>query len=121
MSCYQAFNKLSEKLNTRVLVQEERGFQKGAHCAAWSLDVQKRLVLKGLIKNVAVQGMPGYFCLLHLHLFEHLYFLIRLCSSAVGAAKERAIATTNLSIVRRTACTRQSILKVGDLLLCVCN
>ena len=33
MSCDQALDKLSEKLNSRLLVQEEHGFQKGGQCA----------------------------------------------------------------------------------------
>ena len=33
MSCDQALDKLSEKLNSGLLVQEEHGFQKGAQCA----------------------------------------------------------------------------------------
>ena len=33
MSCDQAMDKLSEKFINRLLVQEEQGFQKGAHFA----------------------------------------------------------------------------------------
>ena len=33
MSCDEALDKLSEKLNSSPLVQEEHGFQKGAQCA----------------------------------------------------------------------------------------
>ena len=33
MSWDQALDKLSEKLNSKLLVQEEHGFQKGAHFA----------------------------------------------------------------------------------------
>ena len=33
-SCDQALDKLSEKLDSRLLVQDEHGFQKGAQCAS---------------------------------------------------------------------------------------
>ena len=33
VSCDKALDKLSEKLNSRLLVEEEHGFQKGAQCA----------------------------------------------------------------------------------------
>ena len=41
MSCDQALDKLSEKLKSRLLVQEEHGFQKGAQCAPWPKDQKK--------------------------------------------------------------------------------
>ena len=41
VSCDQALDKLSEKLNNRVLVQEEHGFQKGAQCAALATGAKK--------------------------------------------------------------------------------
>ena len=43
MSRDQALDKLSEKLNRRVLVEKEHGFQKGAQCAPWTLELQKCL------------------------------------------------------------------------------
>ena len=42
MSCDQALDKLSEKLNSRLLVQEEHGFQKGAQCAPLAAGSQKK-------------------------------------------------------------------------------
>ena len=33
MSCNQTLDKLSEKFSSRLLVQEEHGFEKGAQCA----------------------------------------------------------------------------------------
>ena len=41
MASDQALEKLSEKLS-RVLVQEERGFQKGAQCAPLAAGAQKK-------------------------------------------------------------------------------
>ena len=41
MSCDQALDKLSEKLNSRLLVQEEHSFQKGAQCASLAAGAQK--------------------------------------------------------------------------------
>ena len=40
-SCDQALDKLSEKLNSRLLVQEEHGFQKGAQCAPLAAGAKK--------------------------------------------------------------------------------
>ena len=46
MSCDQALDKLSEKLNSRRLVQEEHGFQKGgAQCPPWPQELKKKLGL----------------------------------------------------------------------------
>ena len=42
MSCDQALDKLSEKLYSRLLVQEEHGFQKGAQCAPLAAGAQKK-------------------------------------------------------------------------------
>ena len=42
MSCDQGLDKLSEKLNSRVLVEEEHGFQKGAQCAPLATGAQKK-------------------------------------------------------------------------------
>ena len=42
MSCDQALGKLSEKLNSRLLVQEEHGFQKGAQGAPLAAGAQKK-------------------------------------------------------------------------------
>ena len=44
MSCDidQALDKLSEKLNSRQLVQENHGFQKGAQCAPLAAGAQKK-------------------------------------------------------------------------------
>ena len=36
-----ALDKLSEKLNSRLLVQEEHGFQKGAQCAPLAIGDEK--------------------------------------------------------------------------------
>ena len=41
VSCDQALNKLPEKLSSRLLVQEEQGFQKGAQCAPLAAGAQK--------------------------------------------------------------------------------
>ena len=49
MSCDQVLDKLSEKLNSRVLVEEEHGFQKGAQCAPWPQELQKSLAWIGLM------------------------------------------------------------------------
>ena len=48
VSCDQAFDKLSEKFNSRLLVQEEHGFQKGAQCAPWPQEQKKSLPWIGL-------------------------------------------------------------------------
>ena len=42
MSCDQTLDKLSEKLSSRLLVQEEHGFQKGAKCAPLATGAQKK-------------------------------------------------------------------------------
>ena len=42
VSCDQALDKLSEKLNGRLLVQEEQGFQKVAQCAPPSPFLQEQ-------------------------------------------------------------------------------
>ena len=42
MLCDQALDKLSEKLNSRLLVQEEHGFPKGAQCAPLAAGAQKK-------------------------------------------------------------------------------
>ena len=36
----QALDKLSEKLYSRLLVQEKHAFQKGAHCAPWPQEIK---------------------------------------------------------------------------------
>ena len=41
--CEEALDKLSEKLNSRLLVQEEHGFQNGAQCAPLATGDQKSL------------------------------------------------------------------------------
>ena len=51
MSCDQASDKLSEKLNSRWLVQEEHGFQKGAQCAPWPQELKESLAWIGLSQN----------------------------------------------------------------------
>ena len=43
VSCDQALDKLSEKLNSKLLVQEEHGFQKGALCTPWPQELKKGL------------------------------------------------------------------------------
>ena len=48
MSYDQALDKLSEKLNSRLLVQEEHGFQKGAQSAPWPEEQKKSLAWIGL-------------------------------------------------------------------------
>ena len=48
VSCDQALDKLLEKLNSRLLVQEKHGFQKGAHCAPLASGAQKSLAWIGL-------------------------------------------------------------------------
>ena len=47
VSCDQALDKLSEKVNSRLLVQEEHGFQKGAHCAPLAAGAKKSLAWIG--------------------------------------------------------------------------
>ena len=43
VSCDQTLDKLSEKVNSKLLVQEEHGFQKGAQCAPlWQQELQKK-------------------------------------------------------------------------------
>ena len=42
MSCDQDLDKLSEKLNSRLLGQEEHGFQKGAEYAPWPQEQKKK-------------------------------------------------------------------------------
>ena len=56
MSCDQDLDKLSEKLNSRLLVQEEHGFQKGAQCAPWPQEQKKCLAWIGLTRY-----RPGFF------------------------------------------------------------
>ena len=41
MSYDLTLDKLSEKLKSKLLVQEEHGFQQGAKCAAWLQELQK--------------------------------------------------------------------------------
>ena len=48
MSCDQALDKLSEKLNSRLLVQEEHGFQKGGTMCPLAAGAQKSLAWIGL-------------------------------------------------------------------------
>ena len=49
MSCDQALDKLSEKLYSRLLVQEEHGFQKGGHnVPPWPQELKKSLAWIGL-------------------------------------------------------------------------
>ena len=42
VSCDEARDKLSEKLNSRLLGQEEHDFQKRAHCASLATGDQKK-------------------------------------------------------------------------------
>ena len=42
MSWHQALDKLSEKLNSKLLVQEEHGFQKGAQCGPLATGAPKK-------------------------------------------------------------------------------
>ena len=42
MSCDRALDKLSEKLNSRLLVQEEHGFQKGGTMCPLAAEAQKK-------------------------------------------------------------------------------
>ena len=42
MSCDQTLDKLSEKLNSRLLVQEEHCFQEGAQCATLATEAPKK-------------------------------------------------------------------------------
>ena len=55
MSCDQALDKLSEKLNSRLLVQEEHGFQKGAQCAPWPQEQKKKPGLDRVNKIRVIQ------------------------------------------------------------------
>ena len=42
VSCDQALDKLSEKLNSRLLVQEDHGFQRWSQCAPWPQEHKKK-------------------------------------------------------------------------------
>ena len=42
MSCDQDLDKLSEKLNSRLLVQEEQGFQKGGTMCPLATEAEKK-------------------------------------------------------------------------------
>ena len=42
MSCDQALDKLSEKLNSRLLVQEKHGFQRGGTMCPLAVGAQKK-------------------------------------------------------------------------------
>ena len=53
MSCDQALDKLSEKLKSRLLVQEEHGFQKGGTMWPLAAGAQKSLAWIGLKANEA--------------------------------------------------------------------
>ena len=44
MSCDQLFDKLSEKPNIWLLLQEEHGFQKGAQCAPLATGDPKKIL-----------------------------------------------------------------------------
>ena len=50
MSWDKVLGKLSEKLNSRLLVQEEHGFQKGAQGAPWPQELKKSLAWYGVLK-----------------------------------------------------------------------
>ena len=71
VSCDQAFDKLSEKLNSRLLVQEGHGFQKGVQCAPWPQELKKkpgldRAKLSSDSRPESLDTSTGRF-LLHLH------------------------------------------------------
>ena len=56
MSCDQALDKLSEKLYSRLLVQEEHGFQKGdTMCPPWPQELKKSLAWIGLTYGVRIR------------------------------------------------------------------
>ena len=57
MSCDQALDKLSEKLSSRLLVQEEYRFQKGAQCAPLAAGAQKSLAC--IVLNAWVLDFDG--------------------------------------------------------------
>ena len=67
MSCDQALDKLSEKLNSKLLVQEEHGFQKGAQCARWPRKPKKSLAWRVL--SLACIGLRPvrYLSYIHVH------------------------------------------------------
>ena len=71
VSCDQALDKLSEKLNSRLLVQEEHGFQKGAQCAPWSQELKKSLAWIGL-KPALVTVSEGFPSAKDSHFFNAL-------------------------------------------------
>ena len=57
MSCDQALDKRSEKLNSRLLVQEEHGFQKGAQCAPLAAGAQKKPGLDRVKRSILGFGI----------------------------------------------------------------
>ena len=68
MSCDPALDKLSEKLNSRLLVQEEHGFQKGegAQCAPMAAGAEK----KPGLDSVKHQSVPlTSICSFNINLF----------------------------------------------------
>ena len=59
MSCNQALDKLSEKLNSRLLVQEKHGFQKGAQCAPLAAGAQKKPGLDKVNSALLWNSLPS--------------------------------------------------------------
>ena len=67
-------DKLSEKLTSRLLVQEEHGFQKGAQCAPpWPQELKKSLAWIGL-KAIQRKSERGNFLVFHPVLLKIAYF-----------------------------------------------
>ena len=48
VSCDQPLDKLSKKLSSKLLVQEEHCFKKGPQCAPWTQELQTSLAWRGL-------------------------------------------------------------------------
>ena len=67
MSCDQAFDKLSEKLNIRLLVQEDHGFQEGAQCAPLATGAPK----KPGIDRVKLMFTMGHVWLISMDVYFH--------------------------------------------------
>ena len=62
MLCDQALDKLLEKVNSRRLVQEEHGFQEGAHYVALATGAQKKPGLDRVKPTITdnLNSFPGF-------------------------------------------------------------
>ena len=59
MSCDQALDKLSEKLNSRLLVQKEHGFQKGSTMCPLAAGAQKKPGLDKVNSALLWNSLPS--------------------------------------------------------------